>query len=116
MATLFLRMLVGAVAVLVIALLSRTRSYFIAGLVPLFPSLALIAHYIVGSERSAADLRETALFGMWSLIPYFVYLLAVYFLIARLPLVPTLAAATLAWLVVAAILVTVWMRFHPAAG
>ena len=116
MATLFLRMLLGAAAVLVIALLSRTRSYFIAGLVPLFPTFALIAHYIVGTERSAADLRETALFGMWSLIPYFVYLLAVYVLIARLPIIPTLAAATLAWLVVAAILVAVWMRLHPAAG
>ena len=115
MATLFLRMLVGAAAVLVISLLSRSRSYFIAGLVPLFPSLALIAHYIVGTERTAADLRQTVLFGMWSLIPYFVYLLAVYLLIARLPIVPTLAAATLAWLVVAAVLVMVWMRFHPAS-
>ncbi|HEX8243717.1 MAG TPA: GlpM family protein [Longimicrobium sp.] len=53
---------------------------------------------------------------MWSLIPYFVYLMAVYVLIARHPLVPTLAAATLLWLVAAAILVTAWMRLHRAGA
>jgi hypothetical protein len=58
MFSLFLKCLLGALAVLVIALLSRSRSFFIAGLVPLFPTFALIAHYIVGSERPAADLRK----------------------------------------------------------
>lgn len=116
MTTLFLRALVGAAVVVVIALLSRSRSYFIAGLVPLFPTFALIAHYIVGSERSAADLRTTALFGMWSLIPYFAYLAAVYILIARYPLIPTLVVATLVWLVAAAILVALWTRLHPSSG
>ena len=116
MATLFLRALIGAAAVVVIALLSRGRSYFIAGLVPLFPTFALIAHYIVGTERSPADLRTTVLFGMWSLIPYFVYLAAVYVLIGRYPLVPTLAGATLLWLVAAFILVAAWARAHPATA
>jgi membrane protein GlpM len=37
--------------------------------VPLFPTFALIAHYIVGTERSGADLQKTALFGLWSLFP-----------------------------------------------
>jgi len=37
-------MCVGAAAVLVIALLARTRSYYVAGLVPLFPTFALMAH------------------------------------------------------------------------
>ena len=50
MISLFLKCLLGTAAVLVIALLSRSRSFFIAGLVPLFPTFALIAHYIVGSE------------------------------------------------------------------
>lgn len=116
MATLFLRAMLGAAAVVVITLLSRSRSYFIAGLVPLFPTFALIAHYIVGSERSAADLRTTALFGMWSLIPYFAYLAAVYLLSGRLPLVQTLVAATLVWLAAAGVLVAAWTRLHATGG
>ena len=112
--SLFLKCLLGALAVLVIALLSRSRSFFIAGLVPLFPTFALIAHYIVGSERSAADLRTTALFGLWSLIPYAVYLMMVYWLSLRLSLAMTLSAATLAWAVAAGLLLLAWTRAYPA--
>lgn len=116
MLSLFLKCLMGAVAVLAIALLSRSRSFFIAGLIPLFPTFALIAHYIVGSERSIADLRTTALFGLWSLIPYAVYLLAVYWLSVRTTLTVTLASATLAWVLAAGALVLVWGRYYQPAG
>jgi membrane protein GlpM len=107
---LFLKCLLGAVAVLVIAILSKSKSFFIAGLVPLFPTFALIAHYIVGSERSPTDLRTTALFGLWSLLPYAIYLLAVYWLSVRLALEATLVCATIAWLVSAGVLLLVWSK------
>nr|WP_236599214.1 GlpM family protein [Ramlibacter monticola] len=111
----FLKCLLGALAVLIIALLSRSRSFFVAGLVPLFPTFALIAHYIVGTERSAADLRATALFGLWSLVPYAVYLASVYWLSVRLALVATLAWATLAWTLCALLILVAWYRLYPAA-
>ena len=113
MLSLLFKCLLGATAVLVIALLSRSRSFYIAGLVPLFPTFALIAHYIVGSERSAVDLRTTALFGLWSLVPYTVYLLAVYWLSVRLTLATTLLLATAAWLAAAAVLLLAWTRAYP---
>ncbi|MEF9995092.1 MAG: GlpM family protein [Burkholderiaceae bacterium] len=110
MISLFLKCQLGAVAVLAIALLSQSRLFFVAGLVPLFPTFALIAHAIVGAERSPAELRTTALFGLWSLIPYAVYLLAVFWLSTRWPLVWTLSAATLAWVAAAGVLLVVWGR------
>ena len=64
--------LIGAAVVVLLAVLSKTRNYYIAGLVPLFPTFALIAHYIVGKGRSLDDLKTTIVFGMWSIIPYFV--------------------------------------------
>ena len=114
MLSLLLKCVLGAVSVLLIALLSQTRSFFVAGLVPLFPTFALIAHYIVGSERSAQDLRITALFGMWSLMPYAAYLLAVYWMSARFPLALTLITATLVWTAVAVVLLVVWSKVYPA--
>ncbi|MCO7516643.1 GlpM family protein [Pseudomonas guariconensis] len=102
----------GAAVVVLLAILSKTRNYYIAGLVPLFPTFALIAHYIVGKGRPLADLKTTILFGMWSIIPYFVYLAALYLLVDRMRLETSLALATLAWLVAATVLVTLWMRFH----
>lgn len=110
MFSLLVKSLIGAAAVLAIALLSRSKVFFIAGLVPLFPTFALIAHYIVGTERSAQDLRSTALFGLWSLAPYAVYLATVYWLSVRLPLVPTLILATLAWAAAAGVLLLLWSR------
>jgi membrane protein GlpM len=116
MFALFLKCLLGALAVLLIALLSRTRSFFIAGLVPLFPTFALIAHYVVGMQRSAADLRATALFGLWALLPYGVYLLSVYWLSVRLTLAWTLLLATLAWTASAAAILLAWWRTYPSGG
>jgi len=107
---LFLKSLLGAAAVLAIALLSKSRSFVIAGLVPLFPTFALIAHAIIGAECGPKDLQQTALFGLCSLLPYAVYLAAVYILCTRLPLVWTLSAATLAWVAAAAVLLMLWPR------
>ena len=64
----------GALVVLLIGVLAKTKNYYIAGLIPLFPTFALIAHYIVASERGIEALRATIIFSMWSIIPYFVYL------------------------------------------
>ncbi|MDR3452286.1 MAG: GlpM family protein [Rhodoferax sp.] len=116
MLSLVLKCFLGAGAVLVIALLSRSRSFFVAGLVPLFPTFALIAHYIIGTERSAQDLRMTALFGLWSLVPYAIYLLAVYWLSVRLTLTATLTVATIAWGVAAAALLLAWSKVNPAGA
>ncbi|MBO9513747.1 MAG: GlpM family protein [Variovorax sp.] len=108
--SLLFKCILGAVAVLLIALLSKTRNFYIAGLVPLFPTFALIAHYIVGTERSAADLRTTALFGLLSLVPYAIYLAVVYWLAVKASLPVTLIAATVAWCAGAAVLLLLWSR------
>ncbi|QKV62750.1 GlpM family protein [Pseudomonas sp. 43A] len=109
---LFFKALLGAAVVLIIAALSKTRNYYIAGLVPLFPTFALIAHYIVGKGRSIEDLKTTIVFGMWSIIPYFVYLATLYVMVDRLRLEASLAVAAVAWLMAATVLVTVWVRIH----
>ncbi|RBH56310.1 hypothetical protein C3F00_016545 [Pseudomonas sp. MWU13-2860] len=109
---LLLKAALGALVVVLLAALSKTRNYYIAGLVPLFPTFALIAHYIVGKGRSIDDLKTTILFGMWSIIPYFIYLATLYVLVDRLRLETSLALAVLAWLLVASVLVSLWLRFH----
>ena len=112
---LILKAALGAAVVIILAMLAKTRNYYIAGLVPLFPTFALIAHYIVGSERTPADLRTTALFGLWSLLPYALYLLIVYWLSVRASLTTTLLLATAGWIVAAAALLFAWTRAFPAA-
>lgn len=116
MISLFFKCLLGAAAVLLIALLSKSKSFFISGLVPLFPTFALIAHYIVGTERTMEDLRLTALFGLYSLIPYAAYLIAVYYFSYKFNLVWTLSIATFVWLCFSFILLIGWTKLHSPLG
>ena len=109
---LILKAALGAAVVIVLAMLAKTKNYYIAGLVPLFPTFALIAHYIVGKGRSVDDLKTTIVFGMWSITPYFVYLATLYVLVDRMRLEASLALAAVAWLMAATVLVSVWVRLH----
>lgn len=109
---LFLKCVLGAVVVLIIAVLSKSKAFYIAGLVPLFPTFALIAHVIVSQQQGAEALQKTALFGLWSLIPYFIYLLMVYVLATKMSMWSCLGLATLCWVVAAAGLIYGWQLYH----
>jgi len=111
MLSLFLKCVIGAAVVLLISILSKSKAFYIAGLVPLFPTFALIAHVIVAQEKGADALKQTALFGMWSLIPYFIYLLMVYLLATRMSVLSCLSVATLCWVIAAAGLVYGWNHY-----
>ncbi|MCU4424832.1 MULTISPECIES: GlpM family protein [Acinetobacter] len=109
---LFLKCMLGAGVVLVISILSKSKAFYIAGLVPLFPTFALIAHVIVYQQKGAEALQKTALFGLWSLIPYAIYLVAVYVLATRMSMWSCLGLATLCWVVAAAGLIYSWQLFQ----
>ncbi|WP_151741183.1 GlpM family protein [Acinetobacter seifertii] len=109
---LFLKCLLGAGVVLIISVLSKSKAFYIAGLVPLFPTFALIAHVIVYQQKGAEALQKTALFGLWSLIPYAIYLVAVYMLATRVSMWSCLGLATLCWVVAAAGLIYGWQLFQ----
>ncbi|MTC34958.1 hypothetical protein GKR67_10060 [Providencia alcalifaciens] len=108
MFALLIKCLFGALAVLIIAVLSRSKVYYIAGLVPLFPTFALIPHVIVVQEQGVEALRKTALFGLWSLISYAMYLVTVYVFATKLTPWICLSLATLVWVITAAVLVYFW--------
>lgn len=108
-----LKSLLGAAAVLAISLLARSRSYFIAALVPLFPTFGIIAFYSLGRVRSAAELEAAILFGIFSLLPYLVFLLALLWLTRITTIGKALSAAVLAWLAASAILVLLWRQARP---
>ncbi|EOL9019675.1 GlpM family protein [Cronobacter dublinensis] len=109
---LLIKALLGAAVVVLIGMLSKTKNYYIAGLIPLFPTFALIAHYIVVTGRGVEALRTTVIFGMWAIIPYFVYLASLWVLsgMVKVPLV--LGGAVACWCLSAWLLIALWSRFH----
>ncbi|WJY13549.1 GlpM family protein [Pectobacteriaceae bacterium CE90] len=110
--SLLIKAVLGALVVLLIGVLAKTRNYYIAGLIPLFPTFALIAHYIVGAERGIDALRATILFGIWSVIPYLIYLISLYYLTTMMRLPQALIAAVVCWSVSAALLIKIWSWYH----
>ncbi|HBH63822.1 MAG TPA: hypothetical protein DDY51_04500 [Erwinia persicina] len=111
MALLF-KAVLGALIVVLIGILSKTRHYYLAGLLPLFPTFALIAHYIVGSERGMEALRTTIIFGMWAILPYFIYLLSLWYFITIMRLPLALLAAVLCWNMAAWVLIALWSKWQ----
>mgnify|MGYP002653053046 FL=1 len=109
---LFLKCMLGAGVVLIISILSKSKAFYIAGLVPLFPTFAFIAHVIVFQQKGAEALQKTAQFGLWSLIPYAIYLVVVYVLATRMSMWSCLGLATLCWVVAAAGLIYGWQLFQ----
>ena len=107
--SLIIKALIGAVIVVIIDLLSRTKYAFLAGMLPLFPAFMIISHYLVARNRPA-DLGSTVVFGVFSLIPYLLYLGTVFLLHSRWTIVPVLLAAAGAWLLGAMVLVLSWPR------
>lgn len=104
----FIKALIGAFAVLLIQFFSQSRYYYLAALVPLFPTFALISHVVLGTTRSPDEFKNALLFSMFSLIPYFGYVLGVYLSVDRFPLRVSLIIGTLTWVVLATLLVIIW--------
>ncbi|MEX5383074.1 GlpM family protein [Cronobacter muytjensii] len=102
----------GAAVVVLTGMLSKTKNYYLAGLIPLFPTFALIAHYFVVTGRGVEALRTTVIFGMWAIIPYFVCLasLRVPSGMVKVPL--ALGGAVACGCLSARLLIARWSRFH----
>lgn len=109
-----IKALLGALIVIIISLLAHTKNYYLAGLVPLFPTFALIAHFIVGSERTHEELKNTILFSLCGMIPLLVYLAVAYTLIDLMPLKLALVCAVASWCFPAAFLLLFWMKLSVA--
>lgn len=99
----------GALVVLLIGVLAKTKNYYIAGLIPLFPTFALIAHYIVASERGIEALRATIIFSMWSIIPYFVYLASLWYFTGMMRLPAAFVGSVACWGISAWVLIICWI-------
>lgn len=95
----------GALIVLLISYISKTNMYVVSSLIPLFPTFALIANISVAHEKGVESLQKALIFGMWSLIPYFVYLVSMYFLVSHINLVQAIIVSIAFWCLAAYVLV-----------
>jgi len=108
MIDLILKAIVGMLFVIVISVLSKTKLYYFAGILPLFPTFSLMSHYIIGTSNTTAQFKDVLLLSMWSVIPFFLYLLTVYYLYNKTSIYYSLAGGLVSWIIACAILILVW--------
>jgi uncharacterized membrane protein (GlpM family) len=103
-----LKALVGAFIVLLISFASRSNLYYLSGLIPLFPPLALIAHFISYSDGGEIAVRKAATFGLVALVPYAIYLGVIILTLGKVQFGTSVGLAVLAWIVSAGVLIWLW--------
>jgi membrane protein GlpM len=97
-----LKFIIGGVIVILLDFISKSsKYYYISGLIPLFPTFALIAHFLVYKYNGFEALKETALFGLFSLLPYGGYLLSVYLLSGKINFILTIFISLIIWFILA---------------
>lgn len=90
------------------SIIGANSIFYLAALAPLFPTFSLISHFIVGTERSHADLKVALIFSILGVIPHLVYTLVVFVGISYVSLYKALMLGVVAWIIAAAILVMTW--------
>lgn len=108
MVELIIKSTLGAVIVWLIIFISRSKNYYISGLVPLFPTFALISHFVIYYENDISSLKDTILFGMLSLISYFVFLIIIFLAIKKYSLIKSIFLALTGWTVVSILIITLY--------
>ena len=92
--------IVGGLVTAAIVWLSR-RGNTLPGILPLFPTFAVIALLIVGARGDNAGFREACLAGAKTIPAYLAFLAACYFAIGHLDYRIAVGGGLIAWLVVA---------------
>ena len=99
---------IGATVATGLAVLARLNLYYLMGLVPLFPAFALIAHITAAASGATINMRTAAIFGLYALVPYASYLIAIVTLSHTWSAPIAIGLGLVAWFAIAFGLVAAW--------
>lgn len=103
-----LNIAIGVLIVILMSALARTEHSWLNGLIPLFPTFALIGQTTTWLSRGDAATQDVAVVGFLALIPYFAYLAAIYLFAETLGFPKAAALGVALWTAIAAVIV--WAR------
>jgi membrane protein GlpM len=102
-----LNLVLGFGFVVLMTYLARTSVSWLNGLIPLFPTFALIGQASTYGAKGNAAARDVAIVGLAALVPYAAYLLAIAVLSERIGFPKAAAIGIAAWTSLAAVIVYV---------
>lgn len=105
-----LKALIGGVVSGAISILSQTQFFLLAGILPFFPTFALISHISAYQSGDIAHAKSVYLFMIFAVIPIIGYNICMYVLIDRLNFVASMAYALAVWFALGLALYFIWMK------
>jgi uncharacterized membrane protein (GlpM family) len=99
------RFIVGGTLVLIVSWMGKMKNPYISGLIVLFPVVTLVGYYFLSLSIDGQALQKVVLVSMLALPTTIAFLGTVYFTIARMPAVKSLALGLLGWLIAAALII-----------
>lgn len=101
-----LSVLIGFSLVILLAVVGKTQLSWLNGLIPLFPVFSLIAQTSIFLSRGdSAYVKEAAVIGLFSVIPFAAYLLSIIVFIEPLGFPKAATVGVFIWLFIAGIIV-----------
>jgi uncharacterized membrane protein (GlpM family) len=92
----------------VVDLVSKTDSYYIAGLALSFPGVSIIAYYLMYQEQGVLKVRTTTYFAMLSTVPFIIFLLVLNFALKKYSIVNSILISSTVWVFLSSILIVFW--------
>lgn len=107
---LFIKCTIAVIIMIAIHYISKTRGFYIAGLVLSFPGLSIIAYSFMYMEHGIAKVRLTTHFAMLSAIPFVSFLFVLNYTLKKNNIFLSMLAASTVWIILSSILVVSWNK------
>ena len=94
-----IKALLGGVVIALLLSLGRMKCFTEVGVLITVPTISLYTFWMIGTQYGADKMRQSVHAGIWSAIPWVIYLIVVYLLAGRVPVWKALGGGVLTYLV-----------------
>ena len=104
----------AAAVIIMVAIhyISKTKNFYISGLMLSFPGLSILAYYFMYMEQGATKVRLTTYFALFSLIPFAIFLFVLNLTLKRYNILISILISSAVWLTLATSLVAIWNKMN----
>lgn len=105
---LLIKCIVAVSIIIVVHFVSKTKNYYITGLVLSFPGLSILAYYFMYTEQGVSKVRVTTYFAMFSAIPFVIFLLVLNFTLKKYHIFHSILISSAVWIILSSVLIIIW--------
>lgn len=107
---LVIKCVTAVIIMIAVNFVSKTKNFYIAGLILGFPGLSIIAYYFMYREQGALKVRMTTHFAMLAVVPFFCFLAALNFALKKNNIFYSILISSVVWIVLSLVVIFIWNK------